>query len=265
MGKINNKHTYVVLAYNESPYLEECIKSVLRQRNNSKVIIATTTPNKFIINLAKKYSISVSTTKHTNIGGDFDFAKNCAETELVTIAHQDDIYDYDYSYNVIKQYEHFPDSTIIFTDYYEIRKNEKIETNRNLKFKRFLLKPLTNNVLSKKKFVKRATIMFGNSICCPAVSFVTKNTPRKLFSCNMDSNVDWFAWEKLSKIPGRFIYINKHLMGHRITDCSTTSNIINSGKRTEEDLKMFKKFWPNWLANKINNIYKNSESSNNIN
>ncbi|MFR2769325.1 MAG: glycosyltransferase family A protein [Thomasclavelia sp.] len=36
-------HTYVVLAYKQSKYLEECIKSVLNQKFPSKVIIATST------------------------------------------------------------------------------------------------------------------------------------------------------------------------------------------------------------------------------
>ena len=43
-------HTYVVLAYKESSYLEECIKSVLNQKYKSNVVIATSTPNKFIKN-----------------------------------------------------------------------------------------------------------------------------------------------------------------------------------------------------------------------
>ena len=44
MNKIKNKsssiHTFVVLAYKESVYLEECIKSVVNQKYNSKVVIA---------------------------------------------------------------------------------------------------------------------------------------------------------------------------------------------------------------------------------
>ena len=88
-----NIHTFVVLAYKESPFLEECIKSVINQSHNSNVIIATTTPNDYITKLAQKYKLKIVTGKHTTIGGDFDFAKNAAKTKLVTIAHQDDIYE----------------------------------------------------------------------------------------------------------------------------------------------------------------------------
>ena len=49
-------HTFVVLAYKESQYLENCIKSVINQKYKSEVVIATSTPNKFIESLAKKYN-----------------------------------------------------------------------------------------------------------------------------------------------------------------------------------------------------------------
>ncbi len=46
-------HTFVVLAYKESEYLEECIKSVLNQSLKTNVVIATSTPNDYIKNLLK--------------------------------------------------------------------------------------------------------------------------------------------------------------------------------------------------------------------
>lgn len=52
--KTNSIHTFVVLAYKESKYLEECIKSVLNQKYRSEVVIATSTPNKFIDKIAEE-------------------------------------------------------------------------------------------------------------------------------------------------------------------------------------------------------------------
>lgn len=264
MKNKNIVHTFVVLAYKESEYLENCVKSVLNQSYNSNVIIATTTDNIFIRDIAKKYKLKVIVDKHTNIGGDFDFAINCGKTELVTIAHQDDVYDYDYAKTVVNEYQKYPNSTIVFTDYYEIREGKKINTNLNLKIKRLLLIPLRLKYLSKFKFVKRLILRFGNSICCPAVTFVKNNCPKEIFTCDYKCNVDWFAWEKLSKLKGNFIYNKLKLMGHRISLSSTTTDIINQGVRTKEDYDMFCKFWPKCIANMINNLYKNSEKSNNI-
>ena len=56
-----NKHTFVVLAYKESKYLEESIKSVLNQTVKTNVVIGTSTPNKYISKIAKKYNITEAT------------------------------------------------------------------------------------------------------------------------------------------------------------------------------------------------------------
>lgn len=258
-------HTFAILAYKESEFLEECIKSTLNQTKKTNVIIATTTDNNHIRNLANKYDLEVVVGEHTNIGGDFDFAKNAAKTKLVTIAHQDDVYEPEYAENIINHYHKHKNSTIIFSDYYEIRGNQKIENNLNLKLKKFLISPLKIKSLSDKKFVKRLVISFGNSICCPAVTFVNNNCPKEIFNSDFKSNVDWYAWEKLSKIDGKFIYVSKKLMGHRIDDTTTTSDIIKQGIRTKEDLVMFEKFWPKKIAKLINNFYSKSEKSNKMN
>lgn len=262
--KKSQVHTFVVLAYRESEYLEDCIQSVLNQSYSSKVVIATTTDNDFIRSLAKKYELEVIVGKHTSIGGDFDFAVHSGNTDLVTVAHQDDIYDYDYAKTVVEEYNKYKDSSIIFTDYYEIRGSNKVITNLNLKVKRVLLFPLRIPYLGKFQFIKRWVLRFGNSICCPAVTFVIANCPHDIFLSNYKCNVDWFAWEKLSKLKGRFVYCKAKLMGHRISDESTTTDIINNGIRTKEDYDIYCKFWPHWFAKIINVIYKNSEKSNTI-
>ena len=261
---MNISHTFVVLAYKESNDLERCIKSVLNQSVKTNVVIATSTPNKYIKDIAKKYEldIKVNKSKKKGIGIDFDFATNCVKSDLVTIAHQDDIYDYKYAEEVINLYRKYDDSLIIFTDYYELKNNKKEYSNTNLFIKRILLFLLRFHSLSKFKFIKRSSIRFGNGICCPAVTYVQKNLPTKKFDVDMKCNVDWYAWEKLSKLDGRFISSKKKLMGHTISDETTTTEIINSGIRTREDYEIFKKFWPDWIAKLLTKFYKNSEKNN---
>lgn len=260
-----NIHTFVVLAYKKSSKLESCIKSVLNQSIKTNVVIATSTPNQYIENIAKKYKLKMLINKETNgIGNDFDFASNCMDTKLITIAHQDDIYNFDYAKEVIEKYKKFPDALIIFTDYYEIKNNKEEKSNINLKIKRILLFPLRFHRLSGLKIIKRSALRFGNSICCPAVTFVKKNVPKEKFTCKFKCDVDWYAWEKISKNKGKYIYIPKKLMGHRIHEDSTTTKIIENNIRTEEDLEMFKKFWPTWFAKKINRLYAKSENNNQV-
>lgn len=266
---MDNIHTFVVLAYKESQYLEECIQSVIKQSLKTNVIIATSTPNNYIENISKKYNLNmIINNGNKGIGNDFNFAIQCANTELVTIAHQDDIYDFKYAESIVNNYKQYQGASILFTDYYEIRGNEKQYKNTNLNIKRILLRPLLNKEKSYKKRRKRQVIKMGNSICCPAVTFSKRNIRKevldKLFVCDFKCNVDWYTWELLSKEGGNFIYINDILMGHRISEESTTSKIIADNTRTKEDLEMFKKFWPIFIAKLINNLYKKSEKSNNL-
>ena len=259
------EHTFVVLAYKESNFLEECINSVLNQSIKSNVLIATSTPNDYIKRIAKKYNLKVKENNgKKGIGYDFDFAVNSAETELVTIAHQDDLYDKDYVKEIMNAYNNQKESIIIFPDYYEIRNGEKVYDNYLLRIKRILLKPLINHKKANKISRKRRVIKYGNAISCPSVTFAKSKVPKEIFASDLKCNIDWYAWEKLSKLDGYFYYINKPLMGHRIYNESTTTEIINDNKRQIEDYYMFRKFWPKVIAKIITKIYSLSEKSNNV-
>ena len=48
------KHTFVICAYKESKYLEDCIKSLKAQEVKSDIKIATSTPNEYIYSIADK-------------------------------------------------------------------------------------------------------------------------------------------------------------------------------------------------------------------
>lgn len=260
----NSLHTFVILAYQESPHLEACIKSTLNQTHPSEVLIATTTPNNHIKSLAQKYHLKIIKGTHTNIGGDFDFAVHSSQTPLVTIAHQDDIYDQTYAAKIIKAYQKHSNSSIIFTDYYELRGRQKVYTNTNLKIKRILLTPIRIKKSLKSRHAKRSILKFGNSICCPAVTFITKNCPKHIFYSHFKCNCDWHAWEKLSRQKGAFTFIPQSLMGHRISKSSTTTDIINQGIRTKEDYEIFCRFWPKPFAKLLTKFYQISEKSNQL-
>lgn len=265
MAKENSSlHTFVILGFQQSPYLDNCIKSIIDQTYQSEIIIATTTPNSHIQKLAKKYDLKIIKGAHTNIGGDFDFAIHTASTPLVTVAHQDDIYEKSYAQTIVNTYHAHPNSSIIFTDYYEIRNKQKVYTNTNLKIKRFLLSPFRVKKSFSSRYFKRLILKYGNPICCPAVTFVIKNCPQDIFKSHYQCDCDWHAWEKLSKKKGAFTFIPKPLMGHRISESSTTSTIINNGIRTKEDYEIFRRFWPKPIAKCLTKIYQHSEKSNNL-
>ena len=57
MNDIREKHTFVICAYKESRYLEECIISLKKQTVKSEILMVTSTPNAFISGMAEKYNI----------------------------------------------------------------------------------------------------------------------------------------------------------------------------------------------------------------
>ena len=99
-------HTFAICAYKESPYLEEAIKSIVNQDVKTNYIIGTSTPNNYIEKLAKKYKIKYYVRDgKSDIQDDWNFIYNKANTELVTVAHQDDIYDKNNTKEILTNYD----------------------------------------------------------------------------------------------------------------------------------------------------------------
>lgn len=261
----SRNHTFVVCAYKESPYLEECIQSLLNQKVKSRILVATSTPNMFIRNVAEKYCLPLFVNEgEKGIAGDWNFAYQCTDTELVTLAHQDDIYMPDYVECMLRELNKCCHPLIGFTDYVEIRGESYIKKNRLLSIKRLLLLPLKLRVIWKNRFVRRRILSFGSAICCPSVTLVKENLDNFCFKNNMKSNIDWQAWEEISRMRGEFVYISNPLMGHRIHLESTTSKILASNERIKEDLYMYCKFWPKFVAVFLEKFYRSAEKSNNL-
>lgn len=257
-------HTFVICAYGKSIYLEQCIESLLKQSVKGSLLIFTSTPNEHISELAEKYGIRIIADEESNgIASDWNNAYKSAETELVTIAHQDDIYYPNYLKESLKYINKSQTPMIAFSGYYELHGSKTVTDKDfvNLRIKRILLSPLNIRSLQKSKWIRRRILSLGNSICCPSVIYVKSNLPEKLFNEGLDTNLDWAAWEKLSKRKGSFVYIPKDLMAHRIYAESVTSETIRLGVRTKEDLAILQKFWPSPIAKLINTLYSNSQNS----
>lgn len=258
-------HTFVICAYKESPYLEECIRSLKQQQIPVNIILVTSTPNLHIDALVKKYGLDyyVNTGK-SGIAEDWNFGYRMAKSKVITLAHQDDVYGPEFAKKVLAGINKHKCPLIAFTDYGEIRNGKYVTGNRLLNIKRVMLFPLRNKKLQEIRFIRRRILSFGSPICCPSVTFVKENLPNAIFTPGYRSNVDWQAWEKLSKRKGAFVYCKDILMFHRIHEDSATTAIIADNDRTKEDYEMFCKFWPEWIAGMIERFYCKSEESNEI-
>lgn len=266
-----DSHTFVVCAYRESPYLEACVRSVLRQTVKSHVCIATSTPNEWIAGIAETYRLPVfvrqkgeSRIQQDGIAVDWNFAADCANTPLVTLAHQDDVYEAHYTQCILQVLNRCSHPLLAFTDYYELRNGETVKRNRLLRIKRLLLSPLKLHLFWKSRFVRRRILSLGSAICCPSVTMVKPHLSLPVFENNMKSNIDWQAWEKISRQKGEFAYVDRACLLHRIHAESTTSELLENSARIEEDLKVYRKFWPEPVARLLERFYRKSEESNRL-
>lgn len=256
-------HTFVICAYKESPYLEECIQSLMNQRIKSNVIITTSTPNVYIERLAEKYQIPVKINNgEKGIVQDWNFAYEQVNTDFLTIAHQDDIYLPNYLEDFLKMVKNVQKPLIYFCNYGEIRNSVEVDENKLLRVKRIMLKPLEWKKLWNNIWIRRRILSFGCAICCPSVTFNKRSIKHSPFEVKYRSDEDWQAWEKLSKRKGAFVYNRKIGMRHRVHEESETSIILNDGARKKEDYEMFCKFWPSSVAKLLVKFYSNSEKSN---
>ena len=261
-------HTFVVCAYGESRYIEECLCSVLDQRLRTNVIAATSTPSEYLENVCSRHKVPLFINHDRvgtgNIARDWNYAISCAQTPIVTIAHQDDIYKRNYTYEVINSLNMARRPLIAFTDYSELRNGIEVSNIKNLRIKRLMLFPLRWKTLWKSVFVRRRILSAGSAICCPSVAYVMDNLPKPLFIQGFKSNLDWEAWERFSKLQGEFVFINQELMSHRIHEESETSAGIRENIRSCEDYEMLCRFWPEPIARVIEHFYKKGEIQNRL-
>lgn len=256
-------HTFVLCAFRESPYLEDCILSLLGQTVKSRILISTSTPNAHIRSMAEKYGLDCFANEgEKGIGGDWNAAYDRAETALITVAHQDDLYEPGYVQTVLQALNQAKDPVIAFCEYWEKRESGLCCDNRNLKIKSLMLFPLRFRPLQNSRFVRRRILSFGSPICCPSVTYVREKVGAHPFDTKMKCSLDWAQWERLSKRKGAFVYVRERLMQHRIYDGSATTDLIRDSVRSEEDLSMFRKFWPEPIAKRLARLYEASEKSN---
>ena len=266
MSELTNiDHTFVICANGENPYLRDCIESLLRQTVSSTVKIAASTPNEHIKILAEEYNISLFINpEQSGLASDWNFAYAQATTSLVTLVHQDDIYEPEYLNCVLKYLKDAKEPLIAFTDYYEIRDGNKVYANTLLRIKRIMNFPLRFEYIRSSVFLRRRILSLGCTIPCPSVTFFRENIPFPLFNTSYKNSCDYLAWEEISRLKGSFVYCPAKLVGHRIHEESLTSENIRTNTRSDEDKKILAIFWPKPIAGLIFMLYKLGQRSNRL-
>ncbi len=253
--KQNKNHTFAVCAYKESEFLEKCVKSLKKQTVESKIIICTSTPCDFIKRIADKYQVQMYVRDgKSDIQDDWNFACECAQTDWVTVAHQDDFYHQEYEEELLKKIEKYPDAIMAFTDYRPVKQGH-ITKDINCKLRHICRTPMKSSMLANIKFFKKYFLSLGNCICCPTVAYNKTVFKEPIFTSTLKFSLDWDTFLKYAQRDGRFIYIDRPLTFYRIHNGATTKEFIIDNKRVTEDIEMFKKFWPQWVTKLIMKYY----------
>lgn len=268
MEYTSKDHLFAVCAYGESPYLEACVRSLEAQTAGARMILCTATPSPFLEDVARRHGMALFVNDGPHgIARDWNFAYGKADAQLVTLAHQDDVYDPGYLEGVLARLNRASKPLIAFTDYYELRDGKRVyaDGNRNLRIKEFVLWPLRGRLFENSRWLRRRALSLCDPICCPSVTYVKANLPETVFGTDMACDLDWEAWERLSRLQGGFCYVHAPLMGHRIHGESTTTKIIGKDHgRSAEDLRMYEKFWPKPVAKWLNRLYSAGQDANEL-
>ncbi len=250
-------HTFAVCAYGESEYLEECVDSLVRQSVKTNLIICTSTPCEHISNIAEKYGIPVYVREgKSGFKDDWNFAYNKADSDWVTIAHQDDCYHRDYVKYLIKRTSELEDAIVFFSDYLPIKNNRVGKRDVNSRIRRFLRMPMKNDRLARKCFWKKGILSLGASICCPSATYNKAVLGNSIFTSNLKLAIDWETFYQLAEKDGAFAYVDKPLTFYRVHDGATSMTAIVDHRRELDDIYMFNRFWPEWITKIIMVFYK---------
>jgi len=255
-------HTFVIPAYKDSTFIEECIVSLKNQTRKSHICIITSTPSKYLQDVAQRFSLPLVVNMDSKgIAGDWNFALAQAKTTWVTIAHQDDIYESTFLQKVLQK-TNKKNVLIFFTDYCEIIHGRTRRHSLNFFIKKILLFPFLIKPCIKNRFFRRLPLVFGNAVCCPSVTFNKPGLKDFTFSPDFSYSLDWKAWLDMTNREGAFIFINKKLMKHRIHKDSETTKQLGTNVRKKEELRIFRIIWGKRVAGLLGRIYTLSHKDN---
>lgn len=252
-SELMEDHTFVVPAYGQSRYLEDCLASLGRQSVHSRIVLSTSTPFDGIEQVAARHGADLFVHgPNGGIGRDWNAALGQSRSEWTTIAHQDDLYHPEYARAMIAAGKAAAPALIVFSDYAERWADGKRADVALVRAKRRLLEA---GFLGRRAIfsvaAKRRTLRFGNAISCPAVTYHRRALRDFSFREDLKICLDWAAWLELAGRPGAFVWVRDALMEHRIHGASETAAGFGNGVRWREDLEMLSTLWPRPLARLI--------------
>ncbi|OGC04120.1 hypothetical protein A2276_05850 [candidate division WOR-1 bacterium RIFOXYA12_FULL_43_27] len=255
---ITKAHTFAIVAYNDSPFLEDCIQSLLKQTVKSEIYVCAAVSSDYLKLITAKYGLPLLVNSFGGgIAADWSFAYDQCATDFITLAHQDDIYLNRYTESCLRAVKGREGVNLItFTDYAELPTNGKIRSwGPVFILKRIGLLPFLVGQTITAGFLKRSILAFGNPIACPTVMYNKGKIGKFRFNDKYLCSLDWESWIRLSRIEGGFSYVNKKLLWHRIYERSQSSMLTRDRTRHHEEQELLAGLWPRPLAVLLANLH----------
>jgi hypothetical protein len=252
-------HTFAVPVFLSAPNLDALIESLRAQTGaRSEILLATSTPSTELGEFAKHHAVPLHINpKHVDIAADWNFALAAAQTKLVTLAHQDDLFAPSYVDRLSSALRRRPGALIAFCDYSEHTPLGPRPNNINLRIKRALRRRAfgaSECITDSRDKVRLLSL--GNPICCPSVMFDRSALADFRFPGGFQTNLDWMAWLELARRPGGFVYVRERLVSKGVHVGSETTATIANRAREREDRAIFNTLWPRPVAAALATVYR---------
>jgi hypothetical protein len=252
-------HTFAIPVHRAAPNLAALVESLRAQSGaRSKILLATSTPSAELDAFAKRYALSLHINpQRTDIAADWNFALAAANSSLVTLAHQDDVFAPAYVAQLSGALCRHPGALIAFCDYSEHTPLGPRSTNINLRIKRALRQwSFGTRECIAEPCDKVRLLSLGNPICCPSVMFDRSALTDFHFPGGFQTNLDWMAWLELARRPGGFVYVRERLVSKGVHAGSETTATIANRAREREDRAIFNTLWPRPVAAALATLYR---------
>ena len=257
--RASDEHSFMVLAYKDSPFLDGCIASLRSQTVPARIVVATSTPCASITDSARSAGLTLLINpERRGIAGDWNFALQAASTRYVTLAHQDDVYAPGFLAETLALFARYPDGALCFTGYEEIDDQARPKSSRISRVKHLIEATTLGSRTRVRGLPLRLFLSFGNPLPCSSVTFDREALPGFAFSEAYASNLDWEAWWRLHEEGRTFLRAPGRLVGRRHNALTETSRLIQDGRRQTEDAEMFARIWPAPLDRALGALYASS-------
>jgi hypothetical protein len=252
-------HTFAIPIYRAAPNLATLVESLREQSGDaSEILLATSTPSAELDAFARRHALALHINPlRIDIATDWNFALSAVQTQLVTLAHQDDFFSSSYVARLSSALRRHVNGVLAFCDYSEHTPLGARPINVNLRIKR-ALRQLT---FGRRECIadtrdKVRLLSLGNPICCPSVMFNRSLLDSFRFPAGFESNLDWVAWLQLAQQPGGFVYVREQLVSKGVHAGSETTATIASRAREHEDRVIFDALWPKPVAAALACLYR---------